>query len=97
MPGLIHALALPDTGFISLVGGGGKSTLLLRLARERQARGLRTVVTTTTRILRAQGEAAGPVAGDLPALEAALAQPPVRRTGTPLPCPRPSRGLTRRC
>ena len=74
MPGLIHALALPDTGFISLVGGGGKSTLLLRLARERQARGLRTVVTTTTRILRAQGEAAGPVAGDLPALEAALAQ-----------------------
>ena len=29
---LFQALALPDRGFVSLVGGGGKSTLLLRLA-----------------------------------------------------------------
>lgn len=84
---LFQALALPDRGFVSLVGGGGKSTLLLRLARERQARGLRTVVTTTTRILRAQGEAAGPVAGDLSALEAALARSLTACAALPAPEP----------
>ena len=84
---LFQALALPDRGFVSLVGGGGKSTLLLRLAWERQARGLRTVVTTTTRILRAQGEAAGPVAGDLSALEAALARSLTACAALPAPEP----------
>ena len=86
---LARALALPEEGGASLVGAGGKSTLLLRLAEERRRSGLWTVVTTTTRILRAQGEAAGPVAGDLPALEAALA-----RWGTAcaaLPAPEPGK------
>lgn len=35
---------------VSLVGGGGKTTLMHHLARASQARGLRTAVTTTTKI-----------------------------------------------
>lgn len=58
---LSEALLLPDRGTLSLVGGGGKSTLMLRLARELAADGRRAVVTTTTHISRAQGETAGPL------------------------------------
>jgi len=37
---------------ISLVGGGGKTTLMLHLAQRFAARGMKTVVMTTTRIAR---------------------------------------------
>lgn len=37
---------------ISLVGGGGKTTLMYALARECQKRGLKTLVTTTTHIAK---------------------------------------------
>ena len=37
---------------VSLVGGGGKTTLMYHLAQVSQARGLRTAVMTTTKIGR---------------------------------------------
>ena len=35
---LLEALALPPEGWVCLVGGGGKSSLLLRLTAERAGR-----------------------------------------------------------
>ncbi len=55
---LSDALDLHNEGCISLVGGGGKSTLMLRLAKELASDSKRVVITTTTHILRKQGEAA---------------------------------------
>lgn len=49
---LSQALALPtDGGIISLVGAGGKTSLMLRLARELAQTGGLVAVTTTTHIL----------------------------------------------
>lgn len=46
-------LPLAGTGrVLALVGGGGKTTLLYRLARDLQASGQRTAVLTTTKIYR---------------------------------------------
>ena len=39
---------------VALVGGGGKSTAMFRLARETVAKGGRAVTTTTTKIFAAQ-------------------------------------------
>ena len=58
---LIDILALRGGGVISIVGGGGKTTLMERLAREIQARGETVLVTTTTRILLPRGERPGRV------------------------------------
>ena len=59
---LTEALALPERGRLSIVGGGGKSTLMERLALELAEAGRRVAVTTTTHISAAQGAAfrAGP-------------------------------------
>ncbi len=48
------ALAVPR-GITSIVGGGGKTTLLLRLARELCEAGMRVVVTTSTHIFPPEG------------------------------------------
>lgn len=48
------ALAVPR-GITSIVGGGGKTTLLLRLARELRENGARVVVTTSTHIFPLEG------------------------------------------
>ena len=48
---LLGSLRLGPKEIISLVGAGGKTTLMFRLARELVARGKRVVTTTTTRIL----------------------------------------------
>lgn len=56
---LCDALNLPGHGCLSLVGGGGKSSLMLRLASELTAARCRVVVTTTTHISERQGEAGG--------------------------------------
>ncbi len=48
------ALAVPR-GITSIVGGGGKTTLLLRLARELREAGARVVVTTSTHIFPPEG------------------------------------------
>ena len=47
----VGCLALPGR-VISLVGGGGKTTLLYHLATDYQAKGKRTAVMTTTKIYR---------------------------------------------
>ena len=52
--GLIAALD-PPRGVIALVGGGGKTTLMLRLARELAQSGARVIVTTTTHIFPPEG------------------------------------------
>ncbi len=76
--GLWDALNLPEQGVLSLVGGGGKSTLLLRLTGELTAAGRKTVVVTTTHMTRVQGEAVGflLLSGDPDSLRAALAEHP---------------------
>jgi len=48
---LSESLRLGSKEIISLVGAGGKTTLMFRLARELAAGGKRVVTTTTTRIL----------------------------------------------
>ena len=68
---LLQALALPPEGWTCLVGGGGKSSLMLRLVEERARHGLPALAATTTHIGRGQGLAAGPLAGTVEELEAA--------------------------
>ncbi|WP_294515074.1 selenium cofactor biosynthesis protein YqeC [uncultured Intestinimonas sp.] len=68
---LLEALALPAEGWTCLVGGGGKSSLMLRLMGERAGRGLPALAATTTHIGVEQGRAAGPLVGTLEKLEAA--------------------------
>ena len=50
------ALIIPR-GITSIVGGGGKTTLLLRLARELSDAGARVIVTTSTHIFPPEGVA----------------------------------------
>jgi probable selenium-dependent hydroxylase accessory protein YqeC len=47
---IAEALGLPERGLLSLVGAGGKTTVMFRLAAELSARGLRVACTTTTKI-----------------------------------------------
>jgi molybdenum cofactor cytidylyltransferase len=59
--------AAPDV--VSVVGGGGKSSLVFRLAHEIAARGQRSLITTTTRISARQVESAPAIVragGDVP-------------------------------
>ena len=51
---LADALELAGDDAVALVGGGGKTTAMFRLAREMAARGGRAITTTTTRIFGAQ-------------------------------------------
>ena len=51
---LLSALILPR-GVTAIVGGGGKTTLMLRLVRELGALGARVIVTTTTHIFPPEG------------------------------------------
>ena len=51
---LADALGLKNDDVVALVGGGGKTTAMFRLAREIVERGGRAVTTTTTRIFAAQ-------------------------------------------
>lgn len=48
---LIQALDLKDGDVVSLVGAGGKTTIMFALARELAAREKKAIVTTTTRIM----------------------------------------------
>ncbi|WP_244150276.1 selenium cofactor biosynthesis protein YqeC [Desulfomicrobium norvegicum] len=51
MPGtMAEALNLPGQGLLAIVGAGGKTTAMYRLAAELIGRGLRVACTTTTRI-----------------------------------------------
>jgi molybdenum cofactor cytidylyltransferase len=51
---LAEALRMTAAESVALVGGGGKTTAMFRLAREAVARGGRAITTTTTRIFGAQ-------------------------------------------
>lgn len=53
---LKDALGLHERELISLVGAGGKTTLMFRLARELTASGKRIVTSTTTKILEPAAE-----------------------------------------
>ena len=53
---LADALDVGPGAVVSLVGGGGKTTSMFRLAGELAARGLRVVTTTSTHISREQVE-----------------------------------------
>ncbi len=48
---LVEALELKPKEVISLVGGGGKTTLMFALANELAARGAHVITTTTTKIM----------------------------------------------
>jgi probable selenium-dependent hydroxylase accessory protein YqeC len=50
MTSLRHSLNLKDGGVIGIVGAGGKTALMYRLARELASRGDRVLTTTTTKI-----------------------------------------------
>lgn len=50
MTSLRHSLSLKNGGVISLVGAGGKTALMYRLARELSCQGDRVLTTTTTKI-----------------------------------------------
>ncbi len=51
MTTLIEALQLENGGVVSLVGAGGKTSLMFRLAAELAEAGRRVITTTTTKIL----------------------------------------------
>jgi len=51
-----EALGLQDGGVVSLVGAGGKTTLLFRLAGEMARRGESVLTTTTTKMMRPSPE-----------------------------------------
>lgn len=92
---------------VSIVGAGGKTTLMYALAGEYARRGLRVGAGTTTHILRpaADGRVAVVCDGDPGALERALAGGRIAVAGTPArgaprgnsprPRPRRSRGSRR--
>jgi probable selenium-dependent hydroxylase accessory protein YqeC len=52
MPSLIESLGLKETGIITLVGAGGKTSLMFTLAQELVRFGKTVVTTTTTKIHR---------------------------------------------
>lgn len=54
---LIAAFDLERYRFIHLIGGGGKTTLMLAMARALAGKGKRVIATTSTRIRRSEGEA----------------------------------------
>ena len=51
---LMEALGMAHDEIVAVVGGGGKTTLMFRLAREAVDAGGRAITTTTTRIFGAQ-------------------------------------------
>lgn len=51
MTSLCHALGLRNKGVISLVGAGGKTSLMFKIARELSSSGIPVLTTTTTKIL----------------------------------------------
>jgi molybdenum cofactor cytidylyltransferase len=51
---LAEALGMTSDEVVALVGGGGKTTAMFRLAREMVEKGGRVITTTTTRIFAAQ-------------------------------------------
>ncbi len=57
---LLLPLLPGEKGVVAFVGAGGKTTAMLRLARELEARGRSVLVTTTTHLLDPRREPGGP-------------------------------------
>lgn len=55
---LSRALMLQDSGVVSIVGAGGKTTLMFRLARELSKAGHRVLTTTTTKVMKPSSDQA---------------------------------------
>lgn len=72
--GLAAAFDVPK-GITALVGGGGKTTAMLRLARELAQSGARVIVTTTTHILPPEGIPTGNPANAAEVSHALLIEP----------------------
>ena len=79
--GLIRAFE-PPRGVTALVGGGGKTTLMLQLARELAEGGARVIVTTTTHIFPPDGIPLITNSSE-EAIRAALAKNPLICVGSP--------------
>lgn len=77
---LVEALAVRDSPLISLCGAGGKTTLMLSLAREFVRAGERVLLTTTTKLARAEGRAYPSIAAG--SVEQLLAAARRRQPGT---------------
>lgn len=75
---LTEALGLERARLVALCGAGGKTTLMLALAREWVHAGERVLVTTTTKIARAEAEGEWPAVA---ALDAAGIVAAARRAG----------------
>lgn len=75
MTPLADQLGLGDRELVSLVGGGGKTTLLFELGEELVADGRRVVLTTTTKMSREQAMLAPSVCWSVSEVEAALGEP----------------------
>ncbi|MFO8088228.1 MAG: selenium cofactor biosynthesis protein YqeC [Desulfatiglandaceae bacterium] len=58
---IIEALSLSPRELITLVGGGGKSTLMSALAEEARNAGLKAVATTTTKVRGVEAQGIGKV------------------------------------
>lgn len=61
MASLVDILTLSGGGVVSIVGAGGKTTLMDRISREIACRGETVLVTTTTKILMPRGNHQSPV------------------------------------
>jgi probable selenium-dependent hydroxylase accessory protein YqeC len=59
MTSLREGLMLEDGGIVSLVGGGGKTSLMFKLARELSAAGDAVLTTTTTKIFKPTADQTG--------------------------------------
>lgn len=55
-PSITEPLGLNSARVAHLIGGGGKTSLMFRAARELASRGERVVTTTTTKILRSEAQ-----------------------------------------
>lgn len=93
---LTKALRLPDQkGVTAIVGGGGKTSLMLRMAEEYARRGQPVIVTTTTRIGDPKNGEARLILADAPEIRGPLVSPGevvcIGRRGAPgkLHCPGP--------
>jgi probable selenium-dependent hydroxylase accessory protein YqeC len=62
MAGIFETLIQESDKTISIVGGGGKTSLMFLLAQAFQAKGLNVVTTTTTRILKPTSQQTGGLA-----------------------------------
>ncbi len=82
MRSLVGALGMEQEGLVSLVGAGGKTTLMYRLTKELRGRGVRAAAGTTTKIQ--PPDEGRLVTGDEKTLEAALRAWPWGEQGFPV-------------